>query len=736
MHKKKHAQQPNEGIGAINMLGLQSLAFRTSVVLSALVLFSIGLIAAVGYVEISSSSQKTAKFRLDLISRVSVSLLTQTSTSPFRTQYDSEGHPRSLRIANTRKSDAFRPDSKKIGQLRTLASAIEGTARLFKWTSSHTTFTTVATSLAGPPGNQMMSGSITSGHPAYTALLAGQPYLGKMPVDGHQRLAFLIPVLTDEGELLGAVEADAGWVDDLAETEQRHHMRIVAAAILIIASFVLLAGLYLRFELYPIRQLARNADNLANGNQPERIPYCDRRDEIGDLAHGLERVTVLQDKLHKLAYTDPVTTAGNRTRYFSDLNKLMQQARNGDSCGSLVHLDFKGFAKINDTFGHHVGNRVLILAYARLARVFGPAAKISRISGDDFCILLPDDEDGNAAEECAKRAVAALTTPFNITEGEIRVEPSIGIALLPRDAQDAENAHRVAGLALRAAKDLSGSRYVFFSAPLNERVQTEMLTETLLRSALKTKLLALHYQPQICPVSHKLIGLEALVRWPSEKRGFIPPSEFVPIAEKSTLILELGHYVLELACAQIAHWISMGFDFGHVSVNVSPQQFRQPRFAKDVKTVLETYNIPPSALCLEVTENVFLDTNEQQVLDILSKLQKIGVQLSLDDFGSGYSSLIYLHRLPFQELKIDRAFIQQVEGKPQNTQLFQAIVGLGHSLGLRVIAEGAETEDELALATANGCSAVQGFVFSPALPAEQLEDRLAMIQTKRKKRAV
>ena len=196
---------------------------------------------------------------------------------------------------------------------------------------------------------------------------------------------------------------------------------------------------------------------------------------------------------------------------------------------------------------------------------------------------------------------------------------------------------------------------MFFSAPLNDRVQSEMLLETRLRTALATGQLELHYQPQVNPANGDLIGLEALIRWPDGQGNWIPPCDFISLAEKTGLIIDLGHYVLDEACRQAAHWLTAGFEFGHVSVNVSPIEFQQPNFASNVRKVLERYQLPSHTLCLEVTENVFVDTSERLVLDLLFELQSMGVLLSLDDFGSGYSSLSYLHKLPFQELKIDRA---------------------------------------------------------------------------------
>jgi len=693
-----------------------------------MVLCSIGLVAGLSYYELSKTTQENATIRIDRAARAAVTILCYGTDSMFHPDFDDKGNPVSLTIAATGETMPLEPGDKLSELLRAIGQTNQGAANLFTWSADDASFDRFATTFRTASGGPPPAFSIRKGHPAFDSLANGHPFVGNVPVQGRLRLAYLTPILKGSGEIAGAVAVDVGWVDDLSFAENRLKTRIATASIIILTAVIVVGGLLLRFELQPLRQLARTADELAGGTTPDNIPYTDRKDEIGDLAHGLERVTDLQDKLQKLAYTDPVTTAGNRARYFSDLSKTLARARTEGHSASLVHLDFNGFAKVNDTFGQQVGNRILLQAYARLANIFGPSAQIARISADDFCILLPFDSKSAIAEDYARQALDMLSAPFHLEEGEIRVEPCIGIALLPRDAEDVETAHRVAGLALRAAKDKTGAQYEFFSPPLNERVQKEMLTETLLRAALKTGQLRLHYQPQISPTDGQLVGLEALIRWPSEKRGFIPPGEFIPIAEKTGLVLELGQYVLEAACEQAAKWRRTGFDFRQVSVNVSPLQFRQPSFAETVRKVLADHDLPPRMLCLEVTENVFVDTSEQTVLDILSELQNIGVQLSLDDFGSGYSSLIYLHRLPFQELKIDRAFLADADKNPQKEQLFQGIAGLGRSLGLRIVAEGAETTGEFALTAAYGCHAVQGFICSPAVPPAELPDRLGAFQ--------
>ncbi|MEE4011446.1 EAL domain-containing protein [Roseibium sp. FZY0029] len=685
---------------------------------------SIGLVSGLAYLELSRTSQENATIRLDRAAHTAASILRYGTNDRLMPEFAGTGAPTLIRISEATAGELLGPGEKLDALVETIGKTNQGAANLFRWSARTRSFENSATTFPHAEGETLPTSTISEGHPAFANLSAGQPFSGNVPVQGRFRLAYMTPIVTDGGKIAGALAVDIGWVDDLALAESRLKTRIASAAALILIAVILVGGVVLRFELRPLRRLAKAAHELAAGLQPKRIPFTDRRDEIGDLAHGLERVTDLQDKLHKLAYTDPVTTAGNRARYFSDLSEVLRRAKSGSFSASLIHLDFNGFAKVNDTFGQQVGNRVLLQAYARLANIFGPSAQIARISADDFCVLLPFDGKGAIAEDYAVQAIDMLSVPFQMEEGEIHVEPSIGIALLPTDAEDAETAHRMAGLALRAAKRSAGARYEFFSPPLNDRVQSEMLTETLLRAALQTRRLVLHYQPQVCPADGHLIGLEALLRWPHEKRGDIPPAEFIPIAEKTGLILELGRYVLDTACKQAAQWRQAGFEFGQVSVNVSPLQFRQSSFAETVRQTLKTYGLPASCLCLEVTENVFVDTREQLVLDILSELQQIGVQLSLDDFGSGYSSLSYLHRLPFQELKIDRAFISGADSHPQQEQLFEAIVRLGRSLGLRVIAEGAETAGEFALTVTHKCDGIQGYICSPAVPADRVQSQL------------
>lgn len=687
-------------------------------------MFSIGLVSGLSYVEIFKSTEENANIRIDRAARAAAAILHHGTNEQLVPMADEQGRPLAIILSGDPADAALRAGTDLDELILTIGRTNQGAANMFVWVPETAAFDRIATTFRRPDGGMPPPFAIKDGHPAFANLVAGQPFTGSVPVQGRMRLAYLMPVIDTVGTVLGAAAVDVGWVDDLTLAADRLSTRVFTAAAVILLCVILFGGIVLRFQLAPLRRLAAAAHRLASGQQQSAFPCAERKDEIGDLAHGLARVTELQDKLQKLAYVDPVTTAGNRTRYFADLTDALSV---GDRRAVLYHLDFTGFAKINDTFGQRVGNRVLMQAYARISGLFGPDSQISRISADDFCIVQGKNSEPAQAGDLAARTIEALSKPFQLDEGEIRVEPCIGIALLPQDGKDPETAHRVAGLALRAARENSHQRYMFFSSPLNDRVQTEMILETNLRSALNARDMRLHYQPQICPESGRLIGLEALARWPNGAEYAVPPSKFIPLAEKTGLILDLGGYVIEETVRQASEWLAGGFDFGQVSVNVSPIEFRQTNFASYVNDTLVKHGLPPERLCLEITENVFVDTSEKLVLDVLSQLQAIGVRLSLDDFGAGYSSLSYLHQLPFQELKIDRTFLKDADKYPQKRQLYEGIVRLGKSLGLKVVAEGAETEGEYALTVGLKCDGIQGFFCSPAVAAEEVEKQTTAI---------
>ena len=305
---------------------------------------------------------------------------------------------------------------------------------------------------------------------------------------------------------------------------------------------------------------------------------------------------------------------------------------------------------------------------------------------------------------------------------------SIGVAFLPEHGASAEEAHRNADLALRRAKLEGRGRVVVYDHDLNEKTQKSMLLARMLRQALENNELTVHLQPQVRVKDGKLHGFEALARWPHPSRGMIPPSEFIPVAEASGLIPELGQRVLDEACRIAREWCDAGFAFGHVSVNVSPIQLWQPNFVALVSEALARHRLDGKMLCLEVTESVFVDHDQSRVMSVFGELRALGVSLSLDDFGSGYSSLGYLNTLPLDQLKIDRAFISGVDKDNRKRSLLYGIVALGKGLQLDLVAEGAETAEEVAVLREIGCAVVQGYFFGKPVPAVMAQIEADRIQ--------
>ena len=394
---------------------------------------------------------------------------------------------------------------------------------------------------------------------------------------------------------------------------------------------------------------------------------------------------------------------------------------------ALLHINLKRFGRINAAYGPSCGDAVLRTVGDLIAVTFGPSARVARQGDDDFGVLLSDFDNTDAVATLCQSFLHQLSTPMRCAGVEVQVDASIGICLIPEHAGDLETAVGHVNLALRAARGNEAQGFCFYSPELQDGVLREVKLEGALRRALEGGGLSLHYQPQIDPVTHTLYGLEALTRWNHPVEGSVPPVEFIAIAEQSGLIVDLGDWVLNESCSQARTWLDEGFDFRHISVNVSPIQLWQPGFVAKVQAYLQKHRLDGRYLCLEVTESVFADRSDTSVAGVLGGLRALGVGLSLDDFGSGYSSLGYLNKLPFDQLKIDRAFVQDAPRDLQRAKLLQGIVALGKGLGLTIVAEGAELADEVELVRELGVRVVQGFYYAPAVPSEALEQTLERI---------
>ncbi|MCA6126088.1 EAL domain-containing protein [Bradyrhizobium sp. WSM 1704] len=459
-----------------------------------------------------------------------------------------------------------------------------------------------------------------------------------------------------------------------------------------------------------------------------------------EVAHGkvigiigtVQDVTERKDaerRLEQLAYTDPLTGLANRALFKRQLAALIEGCALEGRSSALLLIDLDRFKEVNDSLGHAAGDELLIRVAAELRQELGPHAFIARLGGDEFAVLAEGHGMSDTAlTGLADRLIGRLSGPVDLTEGEAFVGATIGIARLPEHGATAETAVRNADLALYMAKEAGRGRAQLFEPVHAEAVDQRLDLGRHLRHAVEAGTLEAHYQPQVDLRTGRVTGFEALLRWTHPERGPISPAEFIPIAESSGLIVDLGLWVLREACRQGRAWLNAGLPPRSVSVNVSPAQIWNVDFETAVATVLAETGLPAQLLCLELTESLFVDHTEQRISRTLTALAALGVRLALDDFGSGYSSLGYLTRLPFDSLKVDRAFVDGISTAPEKRKLLGGIIALSHGLGMKVVAEGAELPAEVDLLGGLDCDLVQGFVFSPPIAADEAPRVAASIE--------
>lgn len=425
-------------------------------------------------------------------------------------------------------------------------------------------------------------------------------------------------------------------------------------------------------------------------------------------------------RLEQLAYRDALTGLANRALFKRQLATLIENCTLGGRSGALLLIDLDRFKEVNDSLGHAAGDELLIRVAATLRRELGENTFIARLGGDEFAVL----NDGPAVTavemtRLAEQIIASLSGPAILAEGEAFIGATVGVACLPEHGATAETAMRNADQALYMAKEAGRGQARLFEPRYAEIVEQKLDLRRHLRRAVETGALRAHYQPQVDLRTGRVAGFEALLRWTHPERGPISPAEFIPIAESSGLIVDLGLWVLREACRQGRAWLDAGLPSRTMSVNVSPAQLWSMDFQAAVSAVLAETGFPAELLCLELTESLFVDHTEDRISHTLTALSALGVQLALDDFGSGYSSLGYLTRLPFDRLKVDRAFVDGISTASEKHKLLEGIIALSRGLGMTVVAEGAELPAEVDVLGKLDCDLVQGFVFSsPVAPDE------------------
>jgi diguanylate cyclase (GGDEF)-like protein len=438
-----------------------------------------------------------------------------------------------------------------------------------------------------------------------------------------------------------------------------------------------------------------------------------------------------EERIHQLAFIDSLTGLPNRELFKDRLGEAVKLAKRYDRRLALLFLDLDNFKRINDTLGHSVGDLLLRATAERLRMSlrasdtvsrFEPAEQdenMARLGGDEFTVLLPEIRHSEEAAKVAERIQEMLAQPVDLSGHEVSITPSIGIAIFPDDGETPETLIKNADMAMYSAKRHGKNLYRFYDATLNETALKRLMMENQLRKAMDREELSIYYQPQLDLPSGRLSGVEALLRWNNEVLGPVSPGEFIPLAEETGLIIPIGEWILRTACRQAKIWQEAGILLPRVAVNISVLQFVQPGFPGLVAQILEETGLEAKALELEITESLLMKDPEGAART-LQTLKDLGVQLAIDDFGTGYSSLSRLKQLPIDRLKIDQAFVREVNSQPDDAAIATAVIAMADSMGLKVIAEGVETEAQFHFLKAKQCDEIQGYYLSRPLPVSEI----------------
>ncbi|HDS1768370.1 EAL domain-containing protein [Pseudomonas putida] len=433
-------------------------------------------------------------------------------------------------------------------------------------------------------------------------------------------------------------------------------------------------------------------------------------------------LTLANQELTQLALHDTLTDLPNRTLLADRIEQAIAKVAEQGGCFALMFIDLDGFKPVNDAFGHHIGDLLLKAVAARLRGHLHSQDTLARIGGDEF-VLLVELQEPNDAMDVAVKQVNLVSRPFRVAEHDLQLSASLGIVLYPGNGQDQHELLRNADAAMYHAKSAGKNGYSFFDVSMNSNARQQLQLLQDLRLALEQRQFSLHYQPKFDAHTCQPIGAEALLRWEHPQQGLLLPDRFIGLAEKTGLIIPIGEWVLIEACRQMRQWLDQGHLGWRMAVNLSAIQFCHAGLVESVARALQQNGLPANCLTLEITETTAMHDADAS-LTVLQRLSDMGVDLSIDDFGTGYSSLMYLKRLPANELKIDRGFVRDLEQDSDDAAIVSAIVALGQALGLRIVAEGVETDKQQDFLTRLGCDSLQGYLLGQPVPAEQFMSKL------------
>ncbi|MFH1044806.1 MAG: EAL domain-containing protein [Pseudomonadota bacterium] len=425
-----------------------------------------------------------------------------------------------------------------------------------------------------------------------------------------------------------------------------------------------------------------------------------------------------QDELARQANHDSLTGLPNRNLLWDRIDRACARTQRYGGFAAVAFLDLDNFKVVNDSLGHNLGDHLLRAVVARLESSLRAMDTVARMGGDEFVLVLSDQKSEQSVSAEMQRIVESFSQPFAVDGRDVFITASVGVALYPQDANDPESLMKSAELAMYRAKESGRNTYRLYTAELQTRVTERLALEGMLRRALERGEFSLHYQPQVDLRSNRIFGCEALIRWNQADLGMVGPVKFIPLAEETGLIIPIGEWVVRTACLQNKAWQNAGLPAVTVAVNISARQFREKNLLQVVAKILAETGLDPTQLELEVTESVIMQ-DAQQVIASLQAFRDMGVRLSVDDFGTGYSSLSYLKRFPVDRLKIDQSFVRDLSTDADDAAIAQAVITLGHTMNLRVIAEGVETPEQLAFLRKHQCDEMQGYLFGKPMPAHE-----------------
>ena len=449
--------------------------------------------------------------------------------------------------------------------------------------------------------------------------------------------------------------------------------------------------------------------------------------QFADLAFFSMERTLAQEKMEYIAFHDKLTGLPNRLSLHMQLEEELKKSRDGQSAGVLLLIDIDDLKAVNDTFGHSVGDKVIMEMGDSLKKAFAQTAFVGRVTGDGFVVMVPGTCTAEEGSALAERALQQICRDYVLQEEKIQMTASIGVVLYPESGEQPDDILKRAEAAMYAAKEAGRNCWRMFEPSLLKRTAEDMLLFNSLRKALAKKEFFLMYQPQLTTDGSKVVGLEALLRWQSAEFGLVSPGRFIPLAERGRLIVDIGKWVFREACKFARQLQERGYDHLRVAINISPRQIKEENFVAEICKIIEDTGADPRQLEIEVTENVFMETVEESVAKLLT-LQKYGISLAVDDFGTGFSSLSYLRNLPVNCLKIDKSFIDEIAADDTQLQFVNSIIRMGHTLSMDIVAEGVEKEAQLSRLLNCRCDYIQGYVFSKPLPAEAA---LSLLEEKR-----